>query len=161
MTALKGLPSGYNKDLQEDKEGLFDVIDTLMIEIPIAESVVGWMMPNAAHMSAACSAAMMATDLADYLVLKGIPFREAHHIVGSVVQQAERAGVGLDALPLLAYQRIHAAFTEDVYDVFDVHASIARRSSKGGTAIEAVECQLLEAQAILMRAPGLKTEEGK
>ena len=160
ITTLKGLPSGYNKDLQEDKEGLFDVIDTLMAELPIAESIVGWMMPNAAHMSAACSAAMMATDLADYLVLKGIPFREAHRIVGSVVRQAERAGEALDDLPLSAYQRIHAAFTEDVYDVFDVHASIARRTSKGGTAIAAVECQLLEAKAILKQAPGMKTEEG-
>ena len=159
ITTLKGLPSGYNKDLQEDKEGLFDVIDTLVAELPIAESVVEWMMPNAAHMSAACNAAMMATDLADYLVLKGIPFREAHNIVGNVVQQAERAGLAIDALPLSAYQRIHAAFTEDVYDVFDVHASIARRTSKGGTALEAVERQLLEARAILTEADIERAEE--
>ena len=152
ITTLKGLPSGYNKDLQEDKEGLFDVIDTLAAELPIAESVVGWMMPNAAHMSAACNATMMATDLADYLVLKGIPFRDAHHIVGNVVRQAERAGVALDALPLSAYQGIHPAFGEDVVETFDVHASIARRTSKGGTALETVERQLLEAQAILTEA---------
>ena len=101
----------------------------------------------------------MATDLADYLVLKGIPFREAHNIVGNVVQQAERAGLAIDALPLSAYQRIHAAFTEDVYDVFDVHASIARRTSKGGTALEAVERQLLEARAILTEADIEHAEE--
>jgi argininosuccinate lyase len=161
ITTLKGLPSGYNKDLQEDKEGLFDVIDTLTAEIPIAESILGSMMPNAAHMASACNAAMMATDVADYLVLKGIPFREAHHLVGTVVQEAERIGVPLDALPLSAYQRAHDLFTEDVYDVFNVHASIARRKSKGGTAIEAVERQMLEAQAILMRAQGRNTQAGK
>ncbi len=152
ITTLKGLPSGYNKDLQEDKEGLFDVIDTLMAELPIAESVVRLMMPNAAHMSSSCSTAMMATDLADYLVLKGIAFREAHHIVGTAVQQAERAGVALDALPLSAYQGIHPAFAEDVVHVFDVHASIDRRTSKGGTALKAVECQLSEANEILTQA---------
>ncbi len=152
MTTLKGLPSGYNKDLQEDKEGLFNVIDTVMSELPIAEGIVESMMPNAAHMAAACSASMMATDLADYLVLKSVPFREAHHIVGTVVQQAERTGVAIDLLPLSAYQRIHPAFAEDVFCVFDVHASIARRTSKGGTAIEAVERQLLEAHALLAPA---------
>ena len=149
ITTLKGLPSGYNKDLQEDKEGLFDVIDTVMSELPIAEGIVESMMPNAAHMAAACSASMMATDLADYLVLKSVPFREAHHIVGTVVQQAERAGVAINLLPLSAYQHIHPAFAEDVFCVFDVHASIDRRQAKGGTALKAVACQIEEAQAIL------------
>ena len=152
MTVLKGLPSGYNKDLQEDKEVVFDVIDTLAAELPIIKSIIRWMKPNAAHMKASCGAAMMATDLADYLVLKGIPFREAHHIVGNVVQQAERAGLALDALPLSFYQAIHPAFGKDVGEVFDVHSSVARRTSKGGTALEAVESQLLEARAILTEA---------
>jgi argininosuccinate lyase len=151
IATLKGLPSGYNKDLQEDKEGLFDVIDTLMAEVPIAEAIVGSMMPNAAHMSSACCASMMATDLADYLVLKGVPFREAHHIVGSVVKQSEQAGVAINVLPLSSYQSIHPAFAEDVIDVFNVHASIDRRQAKGGTALIAVACQLEEAHAILAK----------
>jgi argininosuccinate lyase len=95
---------------------------------------------------------MMATDLADYLVLKGIPFREGHQVVGNVVRQAERDDLTLDAVPLSTYQAIHPAFAEDVRHVFDVHASIARRASKGGTALEAVERQLLEANAILTQA---------
>ena len=152
ITTLKGLPSGYNKDLQEDKEGLFDVTDTLMSELPIAEAIVASMMPNAAHMSSACSASMMATDLADYLVLKGVPFREAHRIIGSVVQQVERAGIAINALPLSVYQRIHPAFSEDLIDVFDVHTSIDRRRTKGGTALKAVACQLEEASRILAQA---------
>jgi len=152
ITTLKGLPSGYNKDLQEDKEGLFDVIDTLMSELPIAEAIVASMMPNAAHMASACNSSMMATDLADYLVLKGVPFREAHHIIGSAVQQAERAGIAINVLPLSAYQRIHPAFSEDLIDVFDVHASIDRRRAKGGTALKAVACQLQEANRILAQA---------
>ena len=157
MTTLKGLPSGYNKDLQEDKEGIFNVIDTLAAELPIVESIICWMKLNAAHMASSCNAAMMATDLADYLVLKGIPFREAHRVVGNVVRQAERAGLAIDALPLLSYQAIHPAFTEDVQHVFDVHASIARRTCKGGTAIEAVESQLLEAHTLLAQAGGEQT----
>ena len=152
ITTLKGLPSGYNKDLQEDKEGLFDVIDTLMSELPIAEAIVASMMPNAAHMSSACSASMMATDLADYLVLKGVPFREAHRIIGSVVQQAERAEMTINVLPLSVYQRIHPAFSEDLIDVFNVHTSIDRRRTKGGTALKAVACQLEEANRILAQA---------
>ena len=152
ITTLKGLPSGYNKDLQEDKEGLFDVIDTLMSELPIAEGIVESMMPNAAHMASACCASMMATDLADYLVLKGVPFREAHHIIGSVVQHAERADVAINVLPLSAYQRIHSAFAEDVVCVFDVHASIDRRQAQGGTALKAVDYQIEEANTILAQA---------
>ncbi len=152
LTTLKGLPSGYNKDLQEDKQGLFDVIDTLASELPIAESIVGSMMPNAAHMSAACSASMMATDVADYLVFKGLPFREAHRVAGAMVQQAERAGVPMDELPLSAYQRTHSAFAEDVLALFDKHASIKRRKTKGGTALKAVACQIQEANDILAQA---------
>ena len=152
ITTLKGLPSGYNKDLQEDKEGLFDVIDSVMSELPIAEGIVESMMPNAAHMASACSASMMSTDLADYLVLKGVPFREAHRIIGSVVQQAERAGMAINVLPLSAYQRIHPAFSEDLIDIFNVHASIERRQTRGGTALKAVARQLEEANKILTQA---------
>jgi len=160
MTTLKGLPSGYNKDLQEDKEGLFDVIDTLLAEIPIAEAIVGSMMPNAAHMSSACCASMMATDLADYLVLKGIPFRDAHHIVGAAVQQAEQTGVSMDKLPLSALKQIHSAFDEDAASVFDVQTSIERRQAKGGTGRRAVLCQLQEADSILTQASEDKSHHG-
>lgn len=149
LTTLKGLPSGYNKDLQEDKEGLFDVIDTLAMEVPIAGSVIESLTPRTKNMAASCDPAMMATDLADALVRKGVPFREAHSIVGRVVREAEQAGLPLDQLPTSTVQAIHPAFDEGVQDLFDVRASVARRAVKGGTAIVAVKRQLEEAREIL------------
>ena len=149
LTTLKGLPSGYNKDLQEDKEGLFDVIDTLSIELPIVADLVCKLEVNAAHMAAARDSAMLATDLADYLVKKGIPFREAHHLVGSIVRAAETAGCPIDVLPIETYQRIHSAFDADVYSVFDPHQAVGRRTTKGGTAPEAVDRQIQNAKSLL------------
>ena len=149
LVTLKGLPSGYNKDLQEDKEGLFDVIDTLSLELPIIADVIRRMKINAVSMAKARSAALLATDLADYLVRKGVPFREAHRAVGQVVLSAERRGASIDGLPLSAYRAAHSEFDKDVYDVFDVHRSVAQRTSKGGTAPQAVEAQLERARAIL------------
>ena len=149
LTTLKGLPSGYNKDLQEDKEGLFDVVDTLMAELPIVADVVAGLEVNAERMAAACEEAMLATDLADYLVDRGIPFREAHRIVGVVVRAAESAGCPLGALSVETYRGIHPAFGEDVHAVFDVHRAIARRAVKGGTAPEAVDRQIEAAHGVL------------
>jgi len=149
MIMLKGLPSGYNKDLQEDKEGVFDVIDTLTVELPIVGSLICRMKVNAAQMASARDCGLLATDLADYLVRKGIPFREAHRVVGEVVREAETAALPIDAVPLDAYQRIHPAFAADVREVFDVHKAVARRVSRGGTAPEAVKKQLARAHELL------------
>ena len=149
LVTLKGLPSGYNKDLQEDKEGLFDVIDTLGIELLIVADVIRRMKVKAASMAGARSPGLLATDVADYLVRKGVPFREAHHAVGQVVLSAEKLGASIDRLPLSAYRAAHPEFEKDVYDVFDVHLSISHRTSKGGTAPRAVEAQLARAHALL------------
>ena len=149
MLMLKGLPSGYNKDLQEDKEGVFDVIDTLTVELPIVGSLICRMKVNAAHMASARDCGLLATEVADYLVRKGIPFREAHRVVGEVVREAEAAGLPIDALPLDAYRRIHPAFAADVREVFDVHRAVSRRVSRGGTAPEAVKGQLARARELL------------
>ena len=153
LTTLKGLPSGYNKDLQEDKEGLFDVVDTLSIELPIAADVVRRLRVNAAHMAAARNSAMLATDLADYLVHKGMPFREAHRLVGAVVQVAEASGCPIDVLPAEAYRRIHSAFGDDIHTVFDVHQAVGRRTAKGGTAPSAVDRQIQAAKDLLSDEP--------
>ena len=149
LTTLKGLPSGYNKDLQEDKEGLFDVIDTLSIELPIVASIIGSMTPQIETMAAACDASMMATDLADELVRKGVPFRQAHALVGRAVREAEQSGVSLEQLPLSTYQAIHSGLSQKIDHLFDAQASVARRAVKGGTAIEAVSQQLSEAKKLL------------
>jgi argininosuccinate lyase len=146
LTTLKGLPSSYNKDLQEDKEALFDVIDTLKMELPIAAGVVRTLMIDAERMAGALDDGMLATDLADYLVRKGVPFRESHHLVGQVVRRAEELGVPLKELDLAEYQAIHAAFADDVYEVFDFQRSVEARNTEGGTAPDAVRAQIAEAK---------------
>jgi argininosuccinate lyase len=149
LTTLKGLPSAYNKDLQEDKEALFDVIDTLKTELPIAVGVIRTLKVNSARMAAALDDAMLATDLADYLVCQGVSFRESHHLVGRVVRQAEKLGVSLKDLDLAEYQAIHPALTEDVYAVFDFRRSVEVRDTEGGTAPAAVRAQIERAKALL------------
>jgi len=149
LTTLKGLPSAYNKDLQEDKEATFDAIDTLALELPIAAAVIRTLVVNAPRMAAALDDAMLATDLADYLVRKGVPFRHSHHLVGQAVRRAEALGLALQDLDLSEYQAIHPAFAEDVYQVFDFERSVAARDSPGGTAPVAVHAQIDKARALL------------
>ena len=142
LTALKGLPSGYNKDLQEDKEALFDSFDTMHSILPVLTAIVRSLKINPAAMRAALDEELLATDLAEYLVRKGMPFREAHHIVGEVVQLASESQSNLSALPLTALQAICELFSQDVYDVFDFDQSVAKRSVFGGTAPAAVREQI-------------------
>ena len=149
LCTLKGLPAGYNKDLQEDKEPLFDAIDTLKLELPLLAGLVRSLRVRAAHMAAARNDAMLATDLADYLVQKGVPFREAHAAVGGAVRRAEREGVPLKRLALDRFQSVHRGFEADLYDVFDPHRSIAARAAKGGTSPDAVRDQSAAAKARL------------
>lgn len=149
LMTLKGLPSSYNKDLQEDKEGIFDVIDSLSIEVPVFEGVVRTLNVNVERMSAALDDSMLATDLADYLVRKGVPFRISHELVGKAVKRSEQLGVSLRGLPLPEYQRIDNAFREDVTEVFDFRASIEARDVRGGTATAAVRAQFDRARECL------------
>jgi argininosuccinate lyase len=146
LAMLKGLPSAYNKDLQEDKEALFDAVDTLALELPVAAGVIRTLKVNAVRMAAALDDALLATDLADYLVRRGVPFRESHHLVGRAVRRAEERGTSLKALPLAEYQAIHAAFAEDVHQVFDFQQSAAKREAEGGTAPGAVRVQIAQAK---------------
>jgi argininosuccinate lyase len=150
LTALKGLPSTYNKDLQEDKEALFDAIDTLSLELPVAAGVVRTLHLNGARIDRALDDGMLATDLADYLVRKGVPFRRSHHLVGQVVRRAEALGVPLVEVSLDEYQAIDSTFGSDVYEVFDFRRSVAARSVEGGTAPAAVRVQIKKARALLV-----------
>lgn len=147
MATLKGLPMGYNKDLQEDKEALFDTVDTLVLILPVLSAVVRSLRLDAGKMRAALSADMLATDMADYLVRKGIPFREAHHIIGRAVAQAAEQGISLAELPVDQLRALSPLFTGDIAAIFDFDESVRRRSAQGGTAPDAVRAQIGAAQA--------------
>ncbi len=146
LTTLKGLPLAYNKDLQEDKEAVFDVVDTLKMELPLVAGVVRTLKVNAERMAAALDDGLLATDLADYLVRKGVPFRESHRLVGLAVRRAEELGVPLKALSPAEYRAIHPAFGADVAAVFDFRRSVEARAVTGGTATEAVREQIAQAK---------------
>jgi len=149
LTTLKGLPSGYNKDLQEDKEALFDALDTMRQLLPVVTATVSSLQVNAEAMELALTDDLLATDLADYLVDKGMPFRQSHHIVGAAVRLAAQRGERLSQLPLRSLKRISASFGDDVADVFDYMRSIRQRDAYGGTAPAAVRAQIARAKARL------------
>ena len=149
LTTLKGLPSTYNKDLQEDKEGLFDAVDTAAALLPVVTAVIRTLNVNADRMRAALDEELLATDLADYLVGKGLPFREAHHVVGAVVRLAADERVRLSQVPLGRLRALSPLFADDVAAVFDFERAVARRRAPGGTAPEAVAAQIAAAQAWL------------
>ena len=142
LTTLKGLPSGYNKDLQEDKEALFDSIDTMHRLLPVMTAIIRTMQINTDRMQAALDEEMLATDLADYLVRKGLPFRQAHHAVGEVVRLAAESELKLSEVPLNSLRQISELFSADVKQVFDFSQSVAQRKVQGGAAPEAVRGQI-------------------
>jgi argininosuccinate lyase len=146
LTVLKGLPLSYDKDLQEDKEPLFDTLDTLNALLPVVASVIRTMRVNADQMRAALDEGMLATDLADYLVRKGMPFREAHRKAGEAVKLAEARGVALSQLTTADYKTIASEFDADVQNIFDFAKSVAARNVIGGTAPDAVRAQIAKAK---------------
>lgn len=133
LATLKGLPTGYNKDLQEDKEPVFDAFDTLDALLPALNGLVGSVTLAPERMRAALDPAMLATDLADYLVARGIPFREAHATAGRAVRLAETRGVALSELPATDLRALSDQIEEDIAQVFDFSAAVARRRAIGGT----------------------------
>ncbi|MFC1960443.1 argininosuccinate lyase [Chloroflexota bacterium] len=144
LTTLKGLPSGYNKDIQEDKEPLFDTYDTLILLLPVITALIDTMTLHPENMRNTLNEGMLATDLADYLVLKGIPFRQAHHTAGQIVKLAESKGVSLSQLSIEHYQQISPDFADDVYEVLDFDKAVARRNAFGGPAPDAVRVQIAQ-----------------
>lgn len=147
LTTLKGLPSTYDKDLQEDKEPIFDTVDQLLVIVPVMTGVIETLMIRPEKMAAQLEPNLLATDLADYLVKKGMPFREAHHVVGRVVQLGEELDVPITELSLLQLREIDALFDDDVLDAFEVQNSLAERNVVGGTAPAAVKQQIAAARA--------------
>ena len=151
MTVMKGLPLAYSKDMQEDKEQVFDAADNLMLALAAMEGMVKDMSANVDNLEAAAAAGFStATDLADWLVLEtGLPFRDAHHVTGSLVAMAEGKGCDLPDLSLEEMQSVSAAITEGIYDVLGVHNSVASRLSHGGTAPARVREQVARWKEIL------------
>ncbi len=143
LTVVKGLPLSYNRDLQEDKEPLFDAIDTVLACLGVLPPLLRTMTVRAEAMRRATEGGFLtATDAADYLVLKGVPFRRAHEIVGRLVAEAIRRGVELRELPLEVFREAAPQFGPDVYEALSVERSVASRRSYGGTAPELVRARL-------------------
>ena len=145
LTTIKGLPLAYNRDMQEDKEPFFDADKTVYTSVSIMADMMESMGFNSVNMEKALRKGFLnATELADYLVGKGIPFREAHHITGAVVARAETIGKGIEDLTLEELQSFSAVIEEGVFEILSYEAAVKRRISPGGTGQESVRLQILE-----------------
>ena len=144
LTTLKGIPAGYNKDLQEDKALLFDAFDTLAVVLPAVLGAVASLTADRERMSAALDASLRATDLADLLVEAGVPFRESHGLVGRLVREAERAGVPLDRVPAAVAAAIHPALAAALAQLGTWEDSVEGRATPGGASRKSVADQLEE-----------------
>ena len=151
MATLKGLPSAYDKDLQEDKVPVFTAYDTLTAILPVMAGALRTLGLHPERMEKAIDPGMLATDLAEHLVQKGMPFRQAHKLTGQAVQLAASLGKPLDGLSLQEFQSLDPLIGPGVFSVFDARQSIARRNVTGGTAPEAVKIQLQSAKNILRK----------
>ena len=143
LTMLKGLPLAYNKDMQEDKEPVFDAIDTVELCLPVFSAMIDTLTVNRANMRKAANGGFIsATDCADYLAKKGMPFREAYGIVGKLVGHCVDTGHSLETLPLEEYRKVSEYFEEDVYDALSLETCVNGRKVYGGPAPEAVKVQI-------------------
>ena len=151
LLTMKGLPLAYSKDMQEDKEVTFLAADAIELSLAAAVGLVADFQPDRDAMRAAClKGHLTATDLADWLVRAlGLPFREAHHVTGTLVALADEKGARLDELTLEDLQSVHASITADVFDVLSVEASVASRQSFGGTAPDRVREAIAAARSQL------------
>jgi argininosuccinate lyase len=144
LATLKGLPAGYQKDLQEDKALLFDACDTLSLVLPAVSGAIASLTPDGARMAAALDASLRATDLADLLVEAGVPFRESHGLVGKLVRAAEQAGVALDRVPLAVAAAIHPALGAALSQLGTWETSVEGRATPGGSSRKSVADQIDE-----------------
>ncbi len=149
LATLKGLPSSYDKDLQEDKEPLFDAFDTLEMSLVVMAGLIRTLKVQPKNLEAQLEPGLLATELADYLVKKGVPFREAHGLVGEAVRLAEENERALTDLSLAELHGLSPFFGDDVRDVLTISSALAQRSVPGGTAPEALQAQLDKARQLL------------
>jgi argininosuccinate lyase len=150
LTVMKGLPLAYNSDLQEDKEGFFDCSDTLLSSLDVMSGLIGSIKINQARTKSVMRSYILATDIADYLVKKGLPFREAHSVVSRLVAYAVEENKELHALGLKEFKKFSGLFDRTVYDI-DLEKSISARISQGGTSPARVKQALAKAKDIIRR----------
>ncbi|MCR4394686.1 MAG: argininosuccinate lyase, partial [Dehalococcoidales bacterium] len=154
LTVMKDLPLSYNRDLQEDKEGLFDTVDTLLSSLEVFAGMLSTMQINKDRMLEALNKGyLLATDLADYLVKKGLPFRSAHEVTGKLVQWASKEGRSFDQISLSEYRNFSPLFDEDVYSI-NYQTSLSARNNPGGTSPARVKHALADARKILEEQTG-------
>ena len=150
LTVMKSLPLAYNKDLQEDKEGMFDTAETITVAIDILAGMLKTMTVNKDQMAVSTEKDFSnATELADYLASKGLPFREAHEIVGKMVLECTKSGCYLQDVPLARYQEVSDLIEEDIYITLQSKTAVERRNSLGGTGFAQVLWQIEEAKKCL------------
>ena len=155
LTVMKGLPLAYNKDMQEDKEPVFDAIDTVQMCVPVFAAMVDTLTVRPKNMSKAAAGGFInATDCADYLVKKGMPFREAYMIVGRLVNHCIKTGDTLDTLTLRDFRAISGLFDEDVYQALALSTCVNGRQVYGGPARESVEKQIANIEAFVAQREG-------
>uniref|UniRef100_A0A669P638 Argininosuccinate lyase n=1 Tax=Phasianus colchicus TaxID=9054 RepID=A0A669P638_PHACC len=151
LMVLKGLPSTYNKDLQEDKEAVFDVVDTLTAVLQVATGVISTLQINKENMEKALTPELLTTDLALYLVRKGMPFRQAHAASGKAVHLAETKGIAINKLTLEDLKSISPLFASDVSQVFNIVNSVEQYTAVGGTAKSSVTAQIEQLRELLKK----------
>lgn len=156
LVTMKGLPLAYNKDLQEDKEGALDTAHTLMQCLSVMAGMISTWTVNEDAMARECGVGhLAATDVADYLAKRGLPFREAHAVVGHLVLMCEKRGCNLEDLPFEVFQEASPLFEHDITEALDIPSIVAARTTEGGTAPAAVAVQLQRAQAQLVADEGV------
>jgi argininosuccinate lyase len=146
------LPAGYSKDLQEDKEALFDAEDTWLASLGAVTSVVAGLSPAAERSTAAASGLLLATDVADYLVARGVPFRDAHEVVGAIVRRLIKEGRAFDQLTLEEWRGHSPLFDSDVRGAITPHASVAKKQTPQSTNPEAVAAALAETRTWIAKS---------
>ncbi|MCD6631330.1 argininosuccinate lyase [Lactococcus cremoris] len=152
LTVMKGLPLTYNKDLQEDKEGMFDSADTILTSLSVMDGMLSTMTVNRVNMEKATEQDFSnATELADYLAAKGLPFREAHELVGQLVLTCIKKGIYLQEVSLKDYQALSQLIEEDVYEILKSRTAVSRRNSLGGTGFESIKKQIEQAKKELQK----------
>ena len=143
LTVMKGLPLAYNKDMQEDKEAVFDALDTVKMCLEVFTPMLDTITARTDNMLRAAQTGFInATDLADYMVKKGLPFRTAYKISGQLVAECIKDGTVLEELPLETYKKCSDVFDKELYDAIDLTNCVKRRASAGGTSVESVEAQI-------------------
>ncbi|MBY5013651.1 argininosuccinate lyase [Streptococcus suis] len=156
LTVMKSLPLTYNKDLQEDKEGMFDSVETILVSIDILAGMLQSMTVHKERMAQSTEKDFSnATELADYLASKGLPFRQAHEIVGKLVLECSKAGYYLQDVPLERYQELSPVIGPDIYTALESETAVSRKNSLGGTGFESIRQQIQQAKAQIIASKGL------